>query len=187
MDVVALVQMQEKVFQKQLDWIRQADKKAQILMGTNLAMVAALLSLTSKPGAINAAHAALVLLGVFFPAMSLLACTAATSPRIKGRHEHTLLSIGPIQVLWRKRTTSKFPRAAKSLIYFGDIGQLTLADYADRVREQTPERYLQDLNMQCHVNATIANLKFEGIRRASTQLAVGFFTWALAIYLLRMT
>ena len=40
MSVSRLIEIQEKTFQKQLDWIRQADKKAQILIGTNLATIA---------------------------------------------------------------------------------------------------------------------------------------------------
>jgi len=185
MDIATLIQVQEKVFQKQLDWIRQADKKSQILMGTNLAMVAGLLSLTSKPGALNAGHAGQVVVGIFFPALSLLSCAAATSPGIKHKREHELLAVGPLRIVWRKRVPPNPQRQGTSLIFFGDIRRLSLEGYSERVSRQAPERYLEDLNSQCHVNATIADIKFEMLRRATVQLAFGFFPWALSIYLLR--
>lgn len=185
MSVSRLIEIQEKNFQKQLDWIRQADKKAQILMGTNLAMVGALLSLTTKPTNFSVAYPIVVILGAIFPALSLVSCTSATSPRIGHSMERNILILGRLRVLWRKNEVIPNTEARRSLIFFGQIRALTLDDYSARVGDQTPEQYLEDLNSQCYVNATIADLKHERIRIASSQILLGFIPWALAIYLLR--
>jgi hypothetical protein len=185
MDVLSLIELQEKTLQKQLDWIRQADKKAQILMGTNLAMIGGLLSLTSKSEVLGLSLPVLVTIGVLFPALSLVSCTSATSPRIGHSAEHDLVVLGRLRITWRKPQADRPTDSRPSLIFFGQIRRLSLEAYSDRVSEQTPERYLQDLNAQCHINATIADLKHARMRVAGSQLLVGILPWAFAIYFLR--
>jgi len=134
------IDAQEKELARLLEWIRQADSKSQIIVGANLALIGAVVGLMPNGAKSNVWSLVLVAGGCLLPGISLFHCLSASQPHV----------IGP----------------PHSLIYFKRIRGLSFDKYCDAVSKRTGSDYLHDLNNQCHVNAEIADKKYDRIKRA---------------------
>lgn len=61
----------------------------------------------------------------------------------------------------------------KSLLYFGDIGSLSLSDYENRIKKYSEVDFEKDLISQIHISSKIAKRKHEEFRDSLILFIVG--------------
>ena len=151
-------QVQERSLDRIHEWIRNVDTKASVILAMDTAMVAAIIALVPLGSAWGIDEVVWIALGI-----GLL-----------------LLSVGLVTLAIHPQVTNP----VRSLLFFGDIAQDDVAHYCSSIYERTPKSYLDDLNLQCHVNSKIASAKFKWVGLATTCLLIGILPWLISIYLL---
>ncbi|HRQ73791.1 MAG TPA: DUF5706 domain-containing protein [Phycisphaerales bacterium] len=156
-DLATRAQLQERVLDRQLEWIRGADTKVTIVIGFDTALLGSLALLAAPSENLGWRH---VVLGAcaLTALLSLILCVVATFPRTKG--------------------------PPGSLIYFGGIAKHSPDSYHEAVVGRNEAEYLRDLNSQCHRNAVIAKHKYSALRHAMGWLMAGIVSWLLTLYFL---
>ncbi len=154
------VKFLESNLERQLHWIAHAESKSSVILSGDTAMLGVLAAisptLVSEWSAVSA----------FF--------TIVTS----------LLIISSLICLFR----AAFPQTdgpPSSLVFFGCISQLSTDQYWKAISTLTSERYANDLALQCHRNAQIAQSKFSLVQKALGRLYLAVPPWIAAVYLLR--
>lgn len=148
------VAMMEKNLSRQIDWIGKHDTKTSIVLGITTAMLGVLAhSLSKVPD---------------LPQTQLC---------------FTLLAFGLLGAVLVFLYVGNFPRTdgSSSLIFFGSIAKEKRDRYMARIREQTPEGYLEDLTNQCHVVSTIVDRKFRSLQWAYRMLFLSIAPWAESV------
>jgi len=153
------IQFLEKNLDRQMAWIRAAESKISFVFAIDIAMLGLLAAISPKEANIwTIAPAIFAAFAAFFGLMSLIFLSVASFPRTKG------------------------PKS--SLIYFAGIGQRDADQFGRAAREMSAEAYIDDLCIQCHRNAEIAERKFAWVQRAMVALYLSVAPWFFAIYLL---
>ncbi len=150
------IDRQEKALERLLSWIGAVDSKVPLVVGFDMAMLAAIAALAPDKKELLGHGIAWLLLGGICFVVSLVDCALATFPRTAG--------------------------PTSSLIFFAGIAGRPYPNYLDDVKRRTAEEYFNDLTMQCHRNAEIACQKFQHLKRATAWLFAGVLPWLLAIY-----
>lgn len=70
---------------------------------------------------------------------------------------------------------------ARSLLYFGRVGEVAEPDYIDAFRAATAQQLLEDWTAQIHRNAQIACGKFKLVRQAMIWSFLAILPWFAAI------
>lgn len=70
---------------------------------------------------------------------------------------------------------------AKSLLFFGRIGEVAEPDYIDAFKAATVQQLLEDWSAQIHRNAQIARDKFKLVRQAMVWSFLAILPWFAAI------
>ena len=144
---------------RQLSWIGAADSKTAFAFAVNTAMLGLLAAVSPK--VVNGWMLAPAIFAAFAAALSLaslLFLSLASFPRTKG------------------------PK--RSLLFFGSIAQRDVGQFTEAACQISAEAYVDDLCMQCHRNAEIADRKFTWVQRAFVALYLSVVPWCLAVYLL---
>ncbi len=144
---------------RQVEWVKQADAKANFAFAFNMAMLGMLAAVAPKT------------LSGWSPAPGLFSVLATLL------FAYSLVCIG----------IALFPRTwgpDSSLVYFGGISKHTIDDFREAACALTEDAYLQDLCDQCYRNAEIATTKFKWVQRAIFTLYIAALPWLLAIWLL---
>lgn len=71
----------------------------------------------------------------------------------------------------------------QSLLFFGSIAKMRLADFKAKVKARTPKEMEDDLLEQVHTNSTIAQAKFASLRAAVLWSLCALVWWAVTIAL----
>lgn len=144
---------------RQLSWIGAADSKTAFVFAVNTVMLGLLAAVSPK--AVSGWTLAPAIFAAFAAALSLaslLFLSLASFPRTKG------------------------PKS--SLLFFGGIAQRDARQFTEAACQISAEAYVDDLCMQCHRNAEIADRKFTWVQRAFDALYLSVVPWCLAVYLL---
>ena len=147
---------QEKILDRQLEWIRASDSKVPPFAILNAAMLAAIATLAPP---IECWPSLWIVVGaVYILALvcSLLSLIYSISPRMGG--------------------------AKESVIYFGGIGRMSARSYRRSIRRISDESYLSDLIEQCYRNAKIARTKFRSVRVATIAVIISIAPWASMVF-----
>lgn len=145
----------EKLLDRQLEWVRAAESRIQLIVPLGSALFASVATKYSElEGATNAVRLAGWVCLVFL-AGSIAFCTAAMFPRTNG--------------------------PAQSSIFFGRIKALSANEYQQKLKYISEEDYSADLASQIHVNAHIASQKYTWIGRSMAFLMISFFPWAFTV------
>ena len=153
------IRVLELSLDRQLRWIAAADAKLAFAFGVETAMLGVLAVVSPKDlSTWTIASAIAAPFAAALAVASLLFLSFAAFPRTKG------------------------PRG--SLIFFGGIAQKEADAFKAEVSALEEPDYVEDLAVQCHRNAEIAERKFAWIQRALLCLYVGTLPWALALFLL---
>ena len=159
MDKLDKISFLESNLARQLGWISAADKKASFIFGIDTAMLGVLAAISPAAGKDwSVAPATMATLALFFGVTALLFLCFATFPRTTG------------------------PKG--SILFFGGIANRSSKQFEDAVTQLTQESYIQDLSLQCHRNAEIADCKFDWVRKAQLALYISVLPWGIAIFLL---
>jgi len=157
-DPVLPSQLLDNILSRNLEWVRAADSKMAPILAIDTAMLGVLVTFSAK-----------------VPSWSMpifVACAIATGL--------LLISIGYLIAV-------SFPRLSgpqNSLIFFGEISNLSLDNYQERLNNLTQSELDTDFAQQCHRNAEIANTKFRWARRAMIALYLSLIPWLASLYLL---
>lgn len=144
---------------RQIEWVKQADTKANFAFAFNTAMFGMLAAVAPKSTDEWSAIAAIA---------SILATLA---------FGYSLICVG----------FAMFPRTwgpNSSLIYCGGISKHTRDGFRAAVSSLTEDGHIEDLCDQCHRNAEIATTKFKWVQRALFSLYIAAGPWLLAVWLL---
>jgi hypothetical protein len=158
MDNKDLAERLEKIFERLLGWITAADSKIGSVFAFSTVMLGILAGLFPKAGGWTPAAGSFAVAASIFLCISLLFSTFAAFPRTSG--------------------------PGGSLLFFGGIASRKSDSYLQELRAVTVDSYLEDLALQCHRNAQIAERKFLWIRRAMVALYLSVVPWLVAIFLL---
>ena len=147
---------QEKILDRQLEWIRASDAKMPPLAILNAAMLAALVALAPPIECWTLLWA--VFGGIYICALAcvLLSLIYSIFPRMGG--------------------------AKRSVIYFGSIGRMSARSYRRTVRRISDEDYFSDLAEQCYRNAEIARKKFFRVQVATIAVIISIAPWASMVF-----
>lgn len=147
------------ILEKNLSWIASADVKAGVIITLNIAMLG-----------------------------GLAATYADASVRQQCLSFQFVTTAAILEILSTAFTAfAIFPRLDgpdRSLIYFGKITHLTLAEYNNEFRKASDNDFLSDLTEQIHRNAEIAKVKHIWVKRATITSFISSISWVLAIYTL---
>ena len=147
---------QEKILDRQLEWIRASDSKVPPLAILNAAMLAAMATLAPPIECWNSIW--IVIAGVYVLALafSLVFLIFSILPRMSGVKD--------------------------SVVYFGSIGRMNPRSYRRAIRRLSDESYFSDLIEQCYRNAQIARKKFSRVQVATITLIISIAPWGSMIY-----
>ncbi len=148
----------EKNLQRLIDWTERCDNKAAILLGVAISMTGVTLAAASQ-------------LEHWTKALYLLT-PAALLPLVA-----SLVFV--YLVIWPR---TKPPN--DSLVFFGSIAKHDYHEYLGLFKEQNQAMYLDDLLMQCHVNAQVVTNKFARLKWAYRLLLMAVIPWGVALYLI---
>lgn len=143
------------ILERNLAWIAQAEVKVAVVISIDIGMVSAIAAAYTT--AANKSVWA-ILLSVMFGIMivaSLVSAAVVVKPQTNG------------------------PQT--SLLFFGRIAQMHIADYSQALKMALEEDLLQDLSEQIHRNAEIALSKHLWIRLAIIWSFVSVIFWIAAI------
>ena len=147
---------QEKILDRQLEWIRASDSKVPPLTILNAAMLAAVATLAPPFKCWDIQL--VVFAGLYFLGLG-------------GSLSFLIYSIWP-----------RMGRTKGSIIYFGSIGNMNARAYRRAVKRCSDESYFSDLIEQCYRNAKIARLKFIYVQRATFALLISLLPWGPMIW-----
>ncbi len=149
----------EKNLARQIAWISAADSKISFVFAIDTALLGLLAAVSPKQASSwTVAPAIFAAFAAVFVLASLIFLSLASFPRTKG------------------------PKS--SLIFFGGIVQRDADQFRRAMCEMSAESHIDDLCVQCHRNAEIAERKFVWVQRAMVTLYLSVAPWFLAIYLL---
>lgn len=146
---------QEKILDRQLEWIRASDAKIPPLAILNAAMLAALVALAPP-----------------------IECWPLLWSVFGGIYVFALVCVLLFLIY------SIFPRMGRakgSVIYFESIGRMSARSYRRTVRRISDEDYFSDLIEQCHRNAKIARKKFFRVQVATIAVIVSIVPWGMMV------
>lgn len=146
------------VFERQLAWIAAADAKVAALVTINIAMLGGLAAAFGSAQHKGAWAVVLCSLAVLTISVSIFCSALALLPRTTG------------------------PRS--SLLFFGRVSELPMADYAEQLKKASPEQILEDWSNQIHRNAEIALGKHGWVRKGMWWAFCGTPAWVVAVYIL---
>jgi hypothetical protein len=157
----------EPILDRIHEWTRAADVKVDILTAIEAGVVAlmlpALVAWIQDPH--NAAENKLWFsLGFGFLLVALMKSLQALFPRTTDQWWRRL---------WRWGKRDRANEIHKSITYFGDIADMTRADYRDRLDTITPEDLREDWISQIHLSAGIAGRKHHNIKLAILLFCIG--------------
>lgn len=144
---------------RQIEWIKQADAKANVAFAFNTAMLGLLAAVSPKT----------LVAWSFLPGLFALAATGGCA--------YSLVCIG----------VTLFPRTwgpSNSLLYCGGIAQHPPAGFRQQMLCLTEDAYIEDLCNQTHRNAEIAVLKFKWVQKALFATFIAVVPWLLAVWML---
>ena len=145
----------EKLLDRQLEWVRAAESRIQLIIPLGSALFASVaIKYSELEKAPNAVQGAAWFCLVFL-AVSIAFCTVAMFPRTNG--------------------------PAQSSIFFGGIAELSADAYQKKLKSVSEEEYTADLVSQVHVNAQIAGQKYTWIGRSMAFLIISFAPWAFTV------
>lgn len=145
----------EKLLDRQLEWVRAAESRIQLIVPLGSALFASVaIKYSELEKATNAVQGAAWLCLVFLAA-SIAFCTVAMFPRTNG--------------------------PAQSSIFFGGIAALSADEYQQKLKSLSEEDYFADLVSQIHVNAQISSQKYTWIGRSMAFLIISFAPWAFTV------
>ena len=156
MTVEKKIAMLESNLGRILGFISTADNKVTTVFALDTAMLGVLAALTPQAGCWS----------TFLIIFAVVAATA--------------LIVSIIMI-----TLTSFPRTngpVDSLIYFGSISKRDINIYQKDILTMSLDEYISDLSKQCHINATIADIKYKWIRRATISLYLAVIPWFLYLY-----
>ena len=146
-----------------------ADRKAQLILAACTFMAATIAPLTTR-----------IRFDFFSPALPPLQRIAIISTVLVV--VTLLLCVYHALSVTRPALTAKRPKL--SLLYFGDIVDLSEQDFVDRFVRQQPEEIRNAVLSQAYQKALIATRKFASIRRSLNYLFLTFIFWAVVGVLL---
>lgn len=157
----------EPILNRVHEWTRAADVKVDILTATEAGVVAlmlpALVTWIQDPG--NALENKLwFLLGFGFLLVALMKSIQALFPRTTDQWWKRV---------WRWARREHADEIPKSITYFGDIADMTRADYRERLDTITPADLREDWIGQIHLSAGIAGRKHHNIKVAILLFCIG--------------
>lgn len=148
------------ILERNLAWINGAEVKVGVIVAMNTAMLAGLAS--AYNGALVDSRTAWAYVFISMAVLGLgssLYCVAmAVLPRLDG--------------------------PPKSLLFFGRVAKLGLADYIEALRTASDDDLLADWSAQIHRNAEIACTKFGWVRTAMAWSFSAIAPWLIAMFLL---
>lgn len=150
----------EKVLEQIHEWIRSADQKVSILLAFEGVFILAFIEKIANglTAALNVPSCCLIflyLLVFLFLILSIWKSIQTITPRLK--HEHK----------------------KKSPIYFGDIAQISIESYQEKISTLSSADYSQELVKQIHTCSCIASKKHTAFRDALILLFISFGIFAL--------
>lgn len=96
-----------------------------------------------------------------------------------------IFTVTPLIISLLLILVSIFPRTKGfkgSMIYFKGIIDQESDEYLNEMREETEEKYFEDLARQCYINAEITSRKFKLIRYSMISLFISVIPWLFIIY-----
>lgn len=148
----------EKELSRLLSWIQAADSRLSIIIPLSTAMLGALAALTPNLSEWTIVSGIFMSFAIFFLMLSLIFSACASFPRTSG------------------------PKG--SLIYFSGITSRDITQFTTVVNEYDSDKYRFDLINQCHINAQIAEIKYNWVQRSMICLLISSIPWALSIFIL---
>ena len=146
----------EANLERHLAWIERFDTKSSLAIGFSLAMLG--------------------VLATVIPPTAKWSCSFYISLSLT-----VAMIMGSLLFLFR----GQYPRVNApndSLIFFGTIGKLSLAEFSKRHREMSDLEYLDDLMAQIHVNALILCRKFWSLKIALILMLFSSIPWLITLY-----
>lgn len=145
------------VLERNLAWINAAEVKVGIIVAIDTAMLAGLAAaFGDSDAAARTAWAYVWVVGATVVLASGIFCAAmAVLPRLNG--------------------------PAKSLVFFGRIGQLDEAEFVERFKKATDDQLLEDWSAQIHRNAQIACMKFGWVHTGMVWSFLSLVPWFAAM------
>lgn len=150
----------ERLLDRQIHSISQADAKSSTVLTVVTAMLGTLMAVAS--GALFDSTlfvVAVSVLATLFLVYSILALAICAFPRVR---------------------SAEF----ESIYYFGDIPDRSVTSYLQIVQSRSAEDKQFDLASQIHRNASIAKAKYSWLSRAMISLFLSLIPWALSLYML---
>jgi len=158
METTRRIALLELGLARQLGWIAAADAKTAFIFGVVTAMLGVLASAAPKYGRWTAAGVIFAIISATLLLGSLASVLVGVFPRTRG------------------------PKL--SVIFFGGIGSRTVDEFRTDIQSLSDDAYEEDLIEQCHINATIAGIKYRAAKVAAVFLAAGVLPWVVATYVL---
>ena len=153
------VRIAESNLDRQLDWIGRYDAKSSVALGLITAMLGAVFA-TAPANPLT------------WPAAGIIAGGAA-------------VAMLALSLLFLHRGNYPAMAGPPSLIFFGSVATLTLAEYRERLTDMGDTDYADDLIRQTHRVSQILQDKFRLLKWAYMLLFGSVPFWAASIYLLR--
>lgn len=150
------ISRQEKILDRQLEWIRASDSKIPPLAILNAAMLAALVALAPP-----------------------IECWTPLWAVSGGMYVFALVCVMSFLI------SSIFPRmggAKDSVLYFGSVGRMSARSYRRTIRRISDEDYFSDLIEQCYRNAEIARKKFFRVQVATIAVIISIVPWGMMVF-----
>ncbi len=142
--------------QRKLDWVSRHDTRTMFIAGISIAM-----------------------LGVLSDASASIICWSIHLYIIFGI---SLIALFASLILVYCSQYPKTKSKNKSLVFFGTIAKMKADDFVESFKKMTPEKYLDDLLFQTHINAEILNKKFEYLKASLVVIIISVIPWIVAIY-----
>lgn len=146
------------LFERQLQWIAQAEVKVGALVTVDVGMIG---GLAAAYGTVSHRSHWMILLSIgacFLLVTALLFCALCLLPRLQAPN--------------------------RSMLFFGTIAEKQSVDFVCALRTMSIEEIEDDFALQIHRNAEIARDKHKWVRRATFASFISGMPWLSAIYLL---
>lgn len=156
MDIKRKNDVLEQTLSRLINFISSAESKIAPLFVISTSMLAIFMALVPSASDWKKKSVILVIFTVTPLIISLLLILVSIFPRTKG------------------------PKG--SMIYFKGIIDQESDEYLNEMKEETEEKYFEDLSRQCYINAEIASRKFKLIRYSMISLFISVIPWLFIIY-----
>jgi hypothetical protein len=140
---------------RSLNWIGAADSKVGSIIAVDTAMLGGLATIYGTARTKSEMAVILAVIAALLLTVALACIAGVVKPRLSG--------------------------PPKSLIFFGKIAALPIADYQDQFRRATRDELFADLSDQIHRNAEIAKHKHEFVVSAILVSILSVPFWTLAV------